>query len=165
MTLLATWFVGASGIWCSVMAKTSWRSNLLSTQKGITYIGGFVLFCLSGYIMLIVLVLVSIGLMLAEAFLENTFGVSLGLRGGGGALFLQAFAVAMCVALAVFFNLLAWGMVGSAEYRVGMLERTKHWRNEEDRRWYLRGRWKKKARKGKKGAADDFSDVSIDDEA
>jgi ABC-type transport system involved in multi-copper enzyme maturation permease subunit len=143
VTLLAMWFVGAAGIWCSVLAKTSWRS-LLGTL-GITYIGGFVLFCVSSYIMLIVAVLVMLALMLVEAFLENKFGVSLGIRTGGGATFLQVFMVAMCLTLAVFFNLLAWGMVGSAEYRVGVLERTKHWRNEDDRRWYGRGRKKKAA--------------------
>src|SRR5439155_21955289 len=62
VTLVAMAFVGAAGLWCSVRSKSSWRS-LLSTL-GITYVGGFILFCVLSPIIGIVSFLIVIVLMM-----------------------------------------------------------------------------------------------------
>jgi ABC-type transport system involved in multi-copper enzyme maturation permease subunit len=133
VTLLAMVFVGAAGLWCSVRAKTSWRS-LLGTL-GITYLGGFLLFCITSPIISIVALLIYLGLMLVE----KQLGVAA--TGIFGNHYGEVFQLAMCITLAGAFALTAWRFVVSAEYRVGVLERTKHWRREPKH-----PRWSKFAR-------------------
>jgi ABC-2 family transporter protein len=122
VTLLAMIFVGAAGLWCSVRSRSSWRS-LLGTL-GITYIGGFLLFCVTSPITAIVALLIYLALMLVEQRLgiaaTRVFGNYYG----------EVFYLTMCFTLAGAFAFIAWRFVISAEYRVGVLERTKHWRNE-----------------------------------
>jgi hypothetical protein len=129
-------FVGAAGLWCSVRAKTSWRS-LLGTL-GITYVGGSILSCVA----LPVIYMVALALFLALMLVERQLGINLG--SGGGAFFadfVRFFVPAICITLAVAFAIMAWRFVVSAEYRVGVLERTKHWREEPQH-----PRWSKHAR-------------------
>jgi ABC-type Na+ efflux pump permease subunit len=122
VTLLAMVFVGAAGLWCSVRSKSSWRS-LLGTL-GITYVGGFTLFCVTSPIMMIVALLIYLALFLVEQrsgiAATRIFGDYFG----------EVFNLAMCFTLAGAFAFMAWRFVISAEYRVGVLARTKHWRNE-----------------------------------
>jgi ABC-type transport system involved in multi-copper enzyme maturation permease subunit len=122
VTLLAMIFVGAAGLWCSVRAKTSWRS-LLGTL-GITYVGGFILFCVTSPIMIMMAMILFIFVMIVEQYLG--FGTSRAFTSN----FFNIFSLAMCVTLAGAFALMAWRFVAAAEYRVGVMERTKHWRNE-----------------------------------
>ena len=42
VTVLAMYFMGAAGLWCSARSKTSWRSLLGTMALG--YVGGFVLY-------------------------------------------------------------------------------------------------------------------------
>jgi ABC-type transport system involved in multi-copper enzyme maturation permease subunit len=140
MTVLALWFVSAAGIWCSVVCKTSWRS-LLATL-GITYVGGFVLFWLTSPLLLILMMILLFVLMAIDALLERYFGISLGInRGGGPASAVQIMMVSWCLLMVGFFALMAWRFTVAAEYRVGILERTKHWRDEAKH-----PRWSKHAR-------------------
>jgi ABC-type transport system involved in multi-copper enzyme maturation permease subunit len=122
VTLLAMVFVGAAGLWCSVRSRSSWRS-LLGTL-GITYVGGFILSCVTSPIIGIVALLIYFVLLLLEERLgiaaTRVFGDHYG----------EVFSLAMCLTLAGGFAFMAWRFVISAEYRVGVLERTKHWRNE-----------------------------------
>jgi ABC-type transport system involved in multi-copper enzyme maturation permease subunit len=132
VTLLGMVFVGATGLWCSVRAKSSWRS-LLSTL-GITYVGGFILSCLMSPIIFFVALM----LFLIWAMIE----ARLGLRTAPNFMvWLDFFQVGMCLTLAGFFALMAWRFIASAEYRVGILERVKHWRDEPKHpRWSRYGR-------------------------
>ena len=51
------------------------------------------------------------------------------------------FFIGTCILLAIIFALSAWRFIVSAEYRVGILERTKHWRDEPKHpRWSRYGR-------------------------
>jgi ABC-type transport system involved in multi-copper enzyme maturation permease subunit len=121
VTVLALVFVGAAGLWCSVRSKSSWRS-LLGTL-GISYIGGFLIFCLTSPVLFLAALLLFVAMKIGEQML--------GLRSNASFVdFLDAFRLALCITLAGMFALLAWRFVLSAEYRVGILERTKHWRNE-----------------------------------
>jgi ABC-type transport system involved in multi-copper enzyme maturation permease subunit len=122
VTLLALWFVGAAGLWCSVQSKTSWRS-LLATL-GITYIGGFILFCITSPFLFMVALL----LFLTLLFVQHLLGINGNIIGFPD--FLEVFSFFLCAGLAGAFAFLAWRFVIAAEYRVSVLERTRHWPNE-----------------------------------
>jgi ABC-type transport system involved in multi-copper enzyme maturation permease subunit len=123
VTALALFYVGSAGLWCSVRSRSSWRS-LLATL-GLTYLGGFALYCvtsaLAGFVAMLLLVVLVIWerLNLAGTGSKATVGM-----------YMDYYSVAFCIALAILFVLMAWGFIRSAEYRVSILERTKHWKNE-----------------------------------
>lgn len=132
VTCLAIAYVASAGLWCSVRSKGSWRS-LLGTL-GFTYLGGVVL-----YIVTLPLILLVWGIMaLALTLLERYAGISLlGMFSG----WFDAYYLALCLALAGMFVLLTWRLLLAAEYRVGILERIKHWKDEPRRlRQYPRRR-------------------------
>jgi hypothetical protein len=127
-----------------VRAKTSWRS-LLGTL-GITYIGGFVLFCVTSPLIYIVAILLFVLLMLLESQIGLSTGVSL--RD-----FTSVLPPAMCITLAAVFAFMAWRFVASAEYRVSVLERTKHWREEPKHpRWSRHARERNRMKHDGNGA-------------
>jgi ABC-type transport system involved in multi-copper enzyme maturation permease subunit len=127
VTILAMFFAGAAGLWCSVRSKTSWRSLL--GALGITYIGGFILCFAFIPIMLILAVM----FFLVISLIEQKTGVRLMPWFSG---FEYFFSVALAVTMAVAFILLAGNFVSYAEYRVDVLERTKHWRDKPKQpRW------------------------------
>jgi ABC-type transport system involved in multi-copper enzyme maturation permease subunit len=142
VTWLAMFFVGGAGLWCSVRSKNSWRS-LLSTL-GISYIGGFILFCIIFVPSCILSCLIMMVLAIIDQLLVRTFGVqpsfTAGGMGGLGVAY-DGFGIAVCILLALSFAIIAWRFIVSAEYRVSVLERTKHWRNEPRHpRWSRYGR-------------------------
>ncbi len=121
VTVLAMAFVGGAGLWCSVRSSSSWRS-LLATL-GFAYGGGLLLFCIASPVVLIVSLLITFMLALFDMLMGTSAAMAFGR-------FQEAFNVSMCVTLAGIFVFLAWRLVVSAEYRVGVLERTKHWKHE-----------------------------------
>ena len=138
-------------------AKSSWRS-LLGTL-GITYVGGFVLFCVTSPIMVLVALLLFIMAMLAE----KTLGINLNVSFGD---FLSFFSVAMCITLAGAFAMMAWRFVVGAEYRVGVLERTKHWRDEPKHpRWSRHARERRREKEQRRPVAGEEWIPPIADEA
>jgi ABC-type transport system involved in multi-copper enzyme maturation permease subunit len=146
VTWLALFFVGATGLWCSVYSKNSWRS-LLSTL-GISYIGGFILFifltipgCILGVFIMLALMLIDE--VLKKVGLPGTF--TAGGMGGLGA-FHNGVSIAVSLLLAACFVGIAWWFLRQAEYRVSVLERTKHWHNEPRHpRWSRQGRERRAA--------------------
>lgn len=142
VTWLAMYFVGGAGLWCSVRSKNSWRS-LLSTL-GITYVGGFILFCFLSGPALILGCIIAIALMILDEIVSKALGTPRSFTAGGmGGLgpFFDGLGVALCILAAGAFALMAWRFIVSAEYRVSVLERTKHWRNEPRiPRWSRYGR-------------------------
>jgi ABC-type transport system involved in multi-copper enzyme maturation permease subunit len=147
VTWLAMFFVGGAGLWCSVKSKTSWRS-LLSTL-GISYVGGFILFCFVFFPACILSCIISMVLVLVDRILVNYLGMQKSFTAGGmGGLGFayDGFGIAICLLMAGAFALCAWRFIVSAEYRVSVLERTKHWRNEPKHpRWSRYGRERRAA--------------------
>jgi ABC-type transport system involved in multi-copper enzyme maturation permease subunit len=133
VTWLALFYVGAAGVWCSVRSKGSWRS-LLGTLA-FTYLGGFVLYLFTAVVAAIVALILVLLLMLLQVVFASLGGPPppRGMVWGAFGVWTTAFRFAVCITLAGVFILLAWMLVRSAEYRVGILERTKHWRNEPRR--------------------------------
>jgi hypothetical protein len=123
VTVLAMGYAGAAGLWCSVRSKTSWRS-LLGTLA-FTYLGGFVIYLVGSCPASILALLIT----LIIALLDPSWGG----RGMAPRVFTmtgEVFSVAICIILAGAFVLAAWLLLRQAEYRVGVLERTKHWKYE-----------------------------------
>jgi ABC-type transport system involved in multi-copper enzyme maturation permease subunit len=127
VTVLAIFYVAAAGIWCSVRAKSSWQS-LLNTLA-FTYLGGFILACVLSTVSSILAVFFFALLALTDEMLQRYFGISLGVAGAASG-FIHAWSLSFCLVLAGAFALLSWMLIRNAEYRVGILERTKHWKNE-----------------------------------
>ncbi len=132
--ILAIFYVGAAGLWCSVRSKSSWRS-LLSTLA-FTYLGGFVLACVISIAASIVAMFVMLFLMMLDGMLRTVFGITSNTGAAAWASFAQygtAWNISICLVSAGAFALLSWMLLRSAEYRVGLLERIKHWKNEPRR--------------------------------
>jgi hypothetical protein len=125
VTLLAMWFVGAAGLWCSVRSKSSWRS-LLGTL-GFGYVGGFLVFAVSSPAMFILALI----LVLALAIIDSMLNIGL-MRAANafGTYFYLTFQIAVCVVLTVAFYGASWAFIYYAEKRVSDRERVRHWKNE-----------------------------------
>jgi hypothetical protein len=124
--LLAMYFIGAVGIWCSVRSKSSWRS-LLGTL-GFGYLGAFLMFLVTSPIIGIVAFVVYMILLLIDW------------RFGTGATTLLPWAslqntmyISACLTMAAAFFGAAKLFLNMAEQRVSDLERTRHWKYEPKR--------------------------------
>jgi hypothetical protein len=125
VTVLAMYFIGATGLWCSVRSRNSWRSLLFTLGMG--YVGGALMYVVTSpvialFALLLVLLLyfidVMIGTQMAALCLRNFPA------------YLQVFFVSSCVGLAVLFLLLARLFLSRAQRWVADRERTRHWYEE-----------------------------------
>jgi ABC-type transport system involved in multi-copper enzyme maturation permease subunit len=126
VTWLAMYFVGASGIWCSVRSRTSWRS-LLGTI-GIGYVGGTFVFLLTTPVIFVLAFIIVLGLMAVDFYLQTGLGTSA--ANSFDTLFVPALQIASCLALAGIFWGLAWFFITDAQKWVADRERTRHWKDE-----------------------------------
>jgi ABC-type Na+ efflux pump permease subunit len=121
VTLLAMYYLGAVGMWCSVQSKTSWRSLLLTVL--VAYVAGVAVFvCLSPAVLIIS------GLVYAAlSLLADRYGLSASSFLGSFTTFFVAFLIATCVGLAAAFLIAARMFLGWAQQWVADRERTRHW--------------------------------------
>jgi ABC-type transport system involved in multi-copper enzyme maturation permease subunit len=138
VTLLAMYFLGASGLYCSVRAKTSWRS-LLSTM-GIGYVGGFLIYLCATPVIGLLALIVLILLALIQYLLKELVQVSLMPTTAQGMVeFVTAFFIASCIGLALIFWLMSRFFLSSAQKWVAQRERVRYW-DEEPLRYTPRRR-------------------------
>jgi hypothetical protein len=138
VTLLAMAFIGSAGLWCSVRAPGSLWS-LLGTL-GIGYVGGFLLYCVTFFFG----IFASCFIMLAFAVIDQYLGTRVL---ASPRTFVDSMWIVSCILLAGSFVLMTWRFAASAEYRVSILERTKHWRDEAKHpRWSRYAREKRRRR-------------------
>ncbi len=126
VTVLAMYYVGAAGLWCSVRSKSSWRS-LLGTL-GFGYVGGVLLYLVTSPIMFIIAGIIYIFLKLADELYTNSFT-----RVASGVTFAEwyyAVFIASCVALVIVFWVTSRIFLSQAEKRVSDRERIRHWKDE-----------------------------------
>jgi ABC-type transport system involved in multi-copper enzyme maturation permease subunit len=135
VTFLAMYFVGATGLRCSVRAKSSWRS-LLGTV-GIGYVGGFIVYAMTSPIILILALVVLLSMILVDRFLGTSVAATA--TGGGIQGFYLAFKIASCGGLALIFWLLSKYFLRDTQRWVADRERTRHW-SEEPISYQPRGR-------------------------
>lgn len=125
VTVLAMYYVGAAGLWCSVRSRNSWRSLLGTLAAG--YLGGIVLYLLTTPLRAI------IGVILDRTLraIDRTWGTqTVALLPIGWANMEVPFLIGSSVALAVIFWLMARTFLTHARRRVADRERTRHWAEE-----------------------------------
>jgi ABC-type transport system involved in multi-copper enzyme maturation permease subunit len=125
VTWLAMYFIGATGLWCSVRSKGSWRS-LLGTV-GIGYVGGALVYLITTPVIVIIAVVILLFLLLIDQYLGTQLGRT---AAGGFGDFVLGFTVGSCLVLAGVFWGLAWFFLGDAQKWIADRERTRHWRDE-----------------------------------
>lgn len=134
LTLLSVAYAGAVGLWCSVRSTSSWRS-LLGTLA-YCYVAAAIMYlpasCVGG--LLVALVLVGWTLLELVGFPGDPL---LDLVGWAEKDLLQ---VCIIVALAAGLLILAWRLLVAAEYRVGILERTRDWSQDPEEKAAARRR-------------------------
>ena len=74
VTVLAMYFMGAAGLWCSVRSKTSWRSLLGTMALG--YLGGLLLYLITSPFVGLLALLVILMLWLVDSWLKTGFAAS-----------------------------------------------------------------------------------------
>ncbi len=125
VTVLAMYFIGAAGIYCSVRAKNSWRS-LLGTL-GFGYLGGLALYSVASPIIAVLAGLLLVVVTLIDLLLGtqmNSFARS------GQSVWWNVFFVASCVGLGAIFLLMAQWFLSRAQRFIADRERTRHWAEE-----------------------------------
>jgi len=127
VTLLAMYFIGAAGIWCSVRSKSSWRS-LLGTL-GFGYLGAFLIFVVTSP----VIGLVSLFIYIILSMFDRAYGTAATRMVGGFASFRNTMFISSAMTLAAAFYGAAKLFLNMAEQRVSDLERTRHWKFEPKR--------------------------------
>lgn len=140
--LLGVFYGGSTGIWCSVRCPSSWRSLLWTL--GCVYGGGFVLFIALSILSSFLAIFIVLFMGLIEFAAYRLFGTQLGLVRTAFAYF-NAWCVALNLLLAGSFVLISWLLLRNAEYRVGIEERTKHWKDETRDRYRYRRRRRRRA--------------------
>lgn len=125
VTWLAMYFVGAAGVWCSVRAKTSWRSLLGTLAIG--YVGGTLVYLLTTPLLVVLALIILLFLFVIDRYIGTQFGLS-ALQGINE--FFNGFKVASCIGLATIFFILARFFLADAQKWVADRERTRHWADE-----------------------------------
>jgi ABC-type transport system involved in multi-copper enzyme maturation permease subunit len=125
VTFLAMYFVGAAGLWCSVLAKNSWRS-LLGTL-GLGYVGGTLIYLLTTPVIAILALLLLLLLSIADLILKTQMA---GVAMRGFSTYFTLFFVASCIGLAFIFWLMSRLFLSWAQRHVADRERTRHWSDE-----------------------------------
>lgn len=125
VTVLAMYFIGSAGLFCSARSKTSWRSLLGTVAYG--YLGGLGIFLVvspvTGMLSLILILLLAI----MDIFLKTGIASLAFSRFG---VYQQIFLVSSCIALAAICWIMARFFLGWAQRWVADRERTRHWYDE-----------------------------------
>jgi ABC-type transport system involved in multi-copper enzyme maturation permease subunit len=125
VTLLAMYYVGAAGLWCSARAKNSWRSLLATMVAG--YLGGIALYALTAPVWGAVAGVLAGFLRLVD----RTYGTrTAALLPASWAAFEVPFLIASSLALAAIFWFMSRTFLAHALRWVADRERTRHWHEE-----------------------------------
>jgi ABC-type transport system involved in multi-copper enzyme maturation permease subunit len=117
VTVAALGYAGAAGLWCSARCPSSWRSLALTLV--LCYVGGSVL-SVPASIAAAVITLFLLPVMAVFAQLDFQSITSLMDD-------LQPFRIGFCLGLVVTFLIITLWLLKTAEYRIGSLERSRHW--------------------------------------
>jgi ABC-type transport system involved in multi-copper enzyme maturation permease subunit len=130
--ILAMYFIGAAGLWCSVRATDSWRSLLHTMAVG--YVGGLSIYAVTSPIIFILAGILLLMIAFIDLFLQTGVAMMC-LR--NGAYFFRVFSITSSIALALIFWLLAKMFLARAQRWVADRDRTRHWYDEP---YYRRSR-------------------------
>jgi ABC-type transport system involved in multi-copper enzyme maturation permease subunit len=125
VTLLAMYYVGAAGLWCSARSRNSWRSLLGTLAAG--YLGGMALYVVGA----IPAGIIAAVLAAILQSIDRTYGTRTSLLlPAAMAAFETPFLILSSIVLALIFWLMARTFLSHALRWVADRERTRHW-NEE----------------------------------
>jgi hypothetical protein len=124
-TVLAMYFIGAAGLWCSVRAPNSWRSLLNTTLLG--YLGGLAIYTVTSPLIFLLAGMLLLLLVLVD-YLAGTALAELAYRNGTN--FFRVFAISSAIALAVTFYLLSRTFLYRTQRHIADRERVMHWYEE-----------------------------------
>jgi ABC-type transport system involved in multi-copper enzyme maturation permease subunit len=125
VTLLAMYYVGAAGIWCSVRCKTSWRS-LLGTL-GLGYVGGLALYLVCSPAIFVLAFFLLMAATILDALLKTQLT---GLALFGLSTYWNFVFVATCLGLAIIFWIASRVFLSWSQRWIADRERTRHWHDE-----------------------------------
>jgi ABC-type transport system involved in multi-copper enzyme maturation permease subunit len=125
VTVLAMYYVGAAGLWCSVRARNSWRALLGTLAAG--YAGGLAVYAMTSPVIAVAALIV--GALLS--FIDRLTGRPLaGATTPLSFLDTRAFFICSCLGLALIFFLMSRLFLAQALRWVADRERTRHWHEE-----------------------------------
>jgi ABC-type transport system involved in multi-copper enzyme maturation permease subunit len=128
VTVLAMYYMGAVGVWCSARSKSSWRSLLGTMAMG--YLFGFVLYLLDAIPVSILTLIVNFTLYL----IDKSAGTHLYNAANAGTVSSffgsTTFTALSCIGMALIFLLLSRLFLGRAQRWIADRERTRHWHEE-----------------------------------
>jgi ABC-type transport system involved in multi-copper enzyme maturation permease subunit len=123
VTWLTMAFVGAAGLWCSVRAKSSWRS-LMSTVL-IGYGGGFFLLGVAFPVAGIAFLVIFATLAIIDWLSGNEYGLATWWQKT-----FDFYTLCVCLALVLGFLGMTWFFLADAQKYVADRERIRHWKEE-----------------------------------
>jgi ABC-type transport system involved in multi-copper enzyme maturation permease subunit len=124
---LAMWVLGSVGLWCSVRARSSWRSLVWTLLVG--YAAAFVS---QGLFMALVSVAVVV-IWVVLTLVDGAYGTRFAPAFVG---FSQSFVVMSYVALVGVALVLPWWFLRDAQRRVAYMERVRRWPGRVERKTY-----------------------------
>ncbi len=125
VTLLAMYYVGAAGLWCSARSRNSWRSLLGTLAAG--YLGGMALYVVGA----IPAGIIAAVLAAILQSIDRTYGTRTSLLlPAAMAAFETPFLILSSIVLALIFWLMARTFLSHALRWVADRERTRHWHEE-----------------------------------
>jgi ABC-type transport system involved in multi-copper enzyme maturation permease subunit len=127
VTLLGAFFVAGAGMWCSVTARSSWRS--LVGTLAFTYGGATVVGCILFFPITILAMILLIILMLVVRALDQALGSHIAPSLSASAALGYCMVLALWLVLAGIAFCLAWLFLRAAEKRVANRERTRPWKD------------------------------------
>jgi hypothetical protein len=123
VTVLAMYYIGAAGLWCSVRANDSWRSLLYTMALG--YVGGGVLYLVLTPAFAVVMGLLLLILLLFDLLLNTGLAAMCMSQH-----FYRVFFISSCLGLVIAFWLLAAMFVNRTVRWIADRDRTRHWYDE-----------------------------------
>ena len=121
-TVLAMYFIGAAGLWCSVRSSNSWKA-LLQTM-GFGYLGGLAIFVVTSPLIAVIALILLLLLLILDAILKTNMA-SIGFANFGN--FMRVFFFGAAGGLALAFFLLARWCISRVQRWIADRDRTRFW--------------------------------------
>ena len=121
-TVLAMYFIGAAGLWCSVRSSNSWKA-LLQTM-GFGYLGGLAIFVVTSPLIAVIALILLLLLLILDSILKTNMA-SIGFANFGNFMRVFFFGAAGGLALAFFF--LARAFISRVQRWIADRDRTRFW--------------------------------------
>jgi ABC-type transport system involved in multi-copper enzyme maturation permease subunit len=121
-TVLAMYFIGAAGLWCSVRSTNSWKSLLQTMAVG--YVGGLLIYVVVSPFIAVFALLLLLLLLILDAILKTNMA-SIGFNNMAD--FMRVFYFGSAAGLALAFLLLARWFINRVQRWIADRDRTRFW--------------------------------------